>query len=73
MKKGQFVKCIETEGTDYLTVGKRYGVYSGQGDKNMFGGINSKHSFEIIDDEGDVIFQNVLDGLHGKFEVSNEA
>lgn len=69
MKKGDVVKCVDAKGNWYLTSGKKYEVSAGQGDEGRFGYIYSATSFEITDDDGDVIFQYRLDGLHGLFEV----
>ena len=69
MKKGDVVECVDAKQSDYLTNGKKYEVTSGQGDSGRFGYIYSDTGFEIIDDDGEEIFQFRLDGLHGLFEV----
>lgn len=69
MKKGDVVECVDAKGSEYLTNGKSYEVSAGEGDKGVFGYISSNTGFEIIDDDGDAIFQYKLDGLHGLFEV----
>lgn len=69
MKKGDVVDCVDAKYSGYLTSGKKYEVSAGQGDKGRFGYIISDTGFEITDDDGDVIFQHRLDGLHGLFEV----
>lgn len=69
MKQGDVVKCVDAKRSGYLTNGKSYEVIAGEGDDGMFGHINSNSGFEITDDDGDVIFQHRLDGLHGLFEV----
>lgn len=69
MKKGDVVKCVDAKQSDYLTTGKKYEVSAGEGDGGVYGYIRSNTGFEIIDDDGDTIFQYKLDGLHGLFEV----
>ena len=69
MKKGDVVECVDAKGSHYLTNGKNYEVISGEGNEGVFGYIGSNTGFEIIDDDGDAIFQYKLDGLHGLFEV----
>lgn len=69
MKQGDVVKCVDAKGNDYLTNGKIYDVIAGVGDLGVFGYIYSTSGFEVIDDDGDAIFQFRLDGLHGLFEV----
>lgn len=69
MKKGDVVTCVDEKSSDYLTTGKKYEVSAGEGDEGVYGYISSNTGFEIIDDDGDAIFQYKLDGLHGLFEV----
>ena len=69
MKKGDVVKCIDAKGNHYLTDGKIYEVIAGEGHHGRFGNIYGNSGFEIIDDNGNEIFQFMLDGLHGLFEV----
>lgn len=69
MKKGDVVECVDAKGSEYLTNGKLYEVSAGEGDKGVFGYIGSNTGFEIIDDDGDAIFQFRLNGFHGLFEV----
>lgn len=69
MKKGKMLKCIYNKGNEYLTAGKSYEVKHGDGDMGEFGRIGKDGGFEIKDDEGDLIYQFRLNGLHGFFEV----
>lgn len=69
MKRGDVVECVDAKGSEYLTNGKLYEVSAGEGDEGVFGYIGINTGFEIIDDDGDAIFQYKLDGPHGLFEV----
>lgn len=69
MKKDDVVKCVDAKQSDYLTTGKKYEVIAGEGDWGVYGYISSNTGFEIIDDDGDAIFQYKLDGMHGLFKV----
>lgn len=69
MKKGDVVKCVDAKNNDYLTNGKNYEVITGEGDYRVLVYISSDVGFEIVDDDGEVIFQFELDGSHGLFEV----
>lgn len=69
MKKGDVVICVDAKGSEYLTNGKSYEVVAGKGDNGRFVYIRNDIGFEIIDDDGEVIFQCGLDGTHGLFEV----
>lgn len=55
------IKCVDNYGCSYLTVGKVYHVIS-----------KSDGYFEIMDDEGDIIYTRVPGWLHGRFEVVEE-
>lgn len=69
MKKGDVVKCVDAKNKDYLTNGKNYEVIAGEGDHGIFVYISNDIGFEIVDDDGEAIFQCGLDGSHGLFEV----
>lgn len=69
MKKGDVVKCVDAKGSEYLTNGKSYEVVAGKGDNGRFVYISNDIGFEIVDDDGEVIFQYGLDGALGLFEV----
>lgn len=69
MKKGDVLKCVDAKQHKYLTKGKKYEVSAGDGDNGKFGHICGDIGFEIINDDGEAIFQCKLDGLHGLFEV----
>lgn len=70
MKKGQILKCVDNKNNDYLTAGKKYTIVSAAGDTSSLGYIRPDSSaFEILDDVGDFIYQNRLNGLHARFKV----
>lgn len=56
------VKCVDNKNNWWLTSGKTYDVVDGEIDDG----------FEIVDDEGEEIFQFRLNGLHGLFERVTE-
>lgn len=73
MEKGQNLKCISTRMT-YLTLGKIYPVTAGFGDINKALGtshslIENHNSFNIVDDDGDILLQSDLVGSHGVFKA----
>lgn len=55
------IKCVGNYGCSYLTVGKMYRVIS-----------ESDGCFEIMDDEGNIVYTRVPGLLHGRFEVVEE-
>lgn len=54
------IKCVDNYGCGYLTVGKIYDIKFCDED-NVAG--------DIIDDEGDVIFEFLLSPSHAKWEA----
>lgn len=72
MKKGHIVKCVDTD-ERYLTIGREYEIRSGQGDPDMFGDyVGSDRSFEIMSDEGKVLFAIYPECAHAKWELVSE-
>lgn len=77
MKKGQIVKFIKHRNVcapSCLTTGKEYTVCSGQGDPDMFGDyVRHPDSFEVVGDNGHVVFCRLIDCAHGVWEVLSDA
>ena len=67
IKKGDKVVCVDNDGSDYLTLGKSYDVVTGAGDANMFDEECYGGGFEIVDDDGDLIYCRYPKGRHGRF------
>ena len=69
MKKGDNVKCVSCEHSDYLTAGKIYEVTHGCGDLNKFEDVIDGDDFQIVDDEGDTILDGVTFNVHAIWEL----
>lgn len=78
MKKGQVVKCVRVEeGVSYLTVGEKYTVVAGEGDKSLCIGddeytIPSDKGFNIISNRGVVVYALYPTCAHATWELVSE-